>query len=432
MKSDLPKLLHPVAGLPIIAHVVRAATEAGSTHLGAVTAPGQTQIQAAIKSAAEHAQFFEQHERNGTAHAAQMAAPLWQNAEGYIIVVYGDHPLLRAENFELITDRLDAGMDVAILGFEPEDPTGYGRFITDGERLLDIREHKDASAEEREIGLCNACILGFKTEVFKQTISNVGNDNVQNEFYLGDLVPLANAAGFSVGYAIAPENDVIGVNDRVQLAHAEGLFQDRLRKKFMQAGVSLADPATSYFSYDTEIGRDVTFEPNVVIAPGVKIMDGARIRAFSHLEGAIVGANAEVGPYARLRPEAILAEGAKVGNFVEVKKANIGAGAKLSHLSYIGDADVGAGANIGAGTITCNYDGLNKHRTVIGEGAFIGSNSALVAPVTIGDGAFVASGSVITADVPANALGVARGRQENKIDYATKIRARAQAIKSKK
>lgn len=432
MKSDLPKLLHPVAGLPIIAHVVRAATEAGSVRLGAVTAPGQTQIQAAIKSAAEYTQFFEQYERNGTAHAAQMAAPLWQNAEGYIIVVYGDHPLLRAENFKLITDRLDAGMDVAILGFEPEDPTGYGRFITDGERLLDIREHKDASVEEREIGLCNACILGFKAEVFKQTISNVGNDNVQNEFYLGDLVPLANAAGFSVGYAIALEDDVTGVNDRVQLARAEGLFQDRLRKKFMQAGVTLADPATSYFSYDTEIGRDVTFEPNVVVAPGVKIMDGARIRAFSHLEGAIVGAKAEVGPYARLRPEAILADGAKVGNFVEVKKANIGAGAKLGHLSYIGDADVGAGANIGAGTITCNYDGLNKHRTSIGENAFVGSNSSLVAPVSIGDGAFVASGSVITADVPANALGVARGRQENKIDYATKIRARAQAIKNKK
>ena len=430
MRSSMPKVLHRVGGLPIIGHVVRAAMGAGASSLAVVTAPGHDRVRASVTAFAPDAQFFEQTKRQGTGHAAAMARPLWETAQGYVAVVYGDHPLLRAENFRLITDRLDAGMDAAILGFSPVDPTGYGRLITDGERLLAIREHKDATAEERKIGLCNACILGFRAEVFRSLIDHITTDNAQGEYYVTDLVGLANAAGRKVGYAVAPERDVLGVNDRAQLARAEAQFQEVRRDDFMQAGVTLHDPATVYFSYDTEIGTDVTIEPSVVFGPGVKIGERVTIRAFSHIEGAIVGNGATIGPFARLRPEAEIAEGAHIGNFVEIKKAVIGKGAKVNHLTYIGDADVGAGSNIGAGTVTCNYDGINKHRTVIGEDTFIGSNSSLVAPVTVGDGAYVASGSVITEDVPAGALALGRARQVNKPDYAAKIRARNAAFKA--
>jgi bifunctional UDP-N-acetylglucosamine pyrophosphorylase/glucosamine-1-phosphate N-acetyltransferase len=432
MRSAFPKVLHPVGGLPIIGHVVRAAAGAGATTIAVVTAPGHDKVRAGIAALAPQARFFEQAERKGTAHAAAMARPAFADATGYVAVVYGDHPLLRAENFRLIIDRLDAGMDAAILGFIPADPTGYGRFITDGERLLAIREHRDASPEERKIGLCNACILGFRAEVFRELIDKVAPDNAQGEYYVTDLVGLANAAGHKVGYAVAPERDVMGVNDRAQLARAEGLFQQLRREDFMKSGVTLRDPDTVYFSYDTEIGRDVTIEPSVVFGPGVRIGDDVTIRAFSHIEGAVVGAGASIGPFARVRPEAEIGEGAHVGNFVEIKKADIGRGAKVNHLSYIGDASVGAGTNIGAGTITCNYDGLNKHRTFIGENTFIGSNSSLVAPVEVGDLAYIASGSVITEDVPDNALAFGRARQVNKPGYAEKVRERAAALKAAK
>jgi len=432
MKSSRPKLLHPVAGLPIISHVVRAAADAGATNLAVVTGPGHEKIEAAVHAAAPDAQFFQQTERKGTAHAALMAEPLWRDVKGYIAVVYGDHPLLRPEIFRMVFDRLDTGKDAAILGFEPEDPSGYGRLLTDGDRLLGIREHKDASTAEREIGLCNACILAFRADVFRDAIVKIDDNNVQKEFYLGDLVEHANAAGCDVGYAIAPWEDVMGVNSQAQLAEAEALFQKRLRLSMMEEGVTLTDPASVYFCYDTKIGRDVSIEPNVYFGPAVTVADGVRIKAFSHIEGANIGANAEIGPFARLRPGTDLAEGAKVGNFVEVKNAKIGAGAKLNHLSYIGDAEIGAKTNVGAGTITCNYDGINKHRTLIGEGVFVGSNSSLVAPLSIGDNAYIASGSVITSDIPGDALGIGRARQENKAGYAPRLRARAEAIKKSK
>ena len=432
MHSASPKVLHTVGGLPIVGHVVRAAMGAGATQVALVTGPGHDSVRDAIGKLAPGTKFFEQTERKGTAHAASMAHELYDSADGYVAVVYGDHPLLQARNFAGIVERIEAGMDAAILGFEPVDPTGYGRFITDGDRLLAIREHKDASPEERVIGLCNACILAFRAPVFRELIGKVKPNNAQGEFYVTDLVELANAAGYKVGYAVAPETDVLGVNDRAQLARAEALFQETRRDDFMKAGVTLKDPASVYVSWDTEIGRDDTIEPHVVMGPGVKIDDGATILAFSHLEGAHVGPGATVGPFARLRPGADLAEKAKVGNFVEVKNAKVGPGAKLPHLSYIGDADIGARANVGAGTITCNYDGVNKWKTTIEEGAFIGSNSSLVAPVTIGKGAYIASGSVITKDVEPDALGLGRARQENKPGYASKIRARAEAIKAKK
>jgi bifunctional UDP-N-acetylglucosamine pyrophosphorylase/glucosamine-1-phosphate N-acetyltransferase len=432
MRSSMPKVLHKVGGLSIISHVARAAAGASAGGVAIVTAPARADVRATVAELVPEARFFEQAERKGTAHAAAMARPSWEQAKGYIAVVYGDHPLLRPENFKLVTDRLDAGMDAAILGFIPADPTGYGRFLTDGERLLAIREHKDASPEERKIGLCNACILAFRAEVFRDLIDKVTANNAQGEFYITDLVGLANDAGRKVGYAVAPERDVMGVNDRAQLARAEGLFQELRREDFMKAGVTLHDPATTYFSYDTEIGRDTVVEPNVVFGPGVKVGEAVTIRAFSHLEGATVGNRVTVGPFARLRPEAKIAEGAHIGNFVEIKKADIGKGAKVNHLSYIGDASVGAGSNIGAGAITCNYDGINKDRTTIGENVFVGSNASLVAPVTLGDLSYIASGSVITEDVPANALAFGRARQVTKPDYAAKIRARAEARKASK
>jgi len=340
--------------------------------------------------------------------------------------------LLRAENFTAVIEKLDAGWDAAILGFEPDDSAGYGRFVVDGDALVDIVEDKDASDQQRKIKLCNACILAFKADVFRQTIDMVKNDNAQKEFYLVDLVRIANSLGRRVGYAIAPASDVVGVNSRAQLAQAEYLFQQRLRKKVMDGGASLIDPATSYFSFDTIVGRDVTIEPGVFVGPGVTIADEVTIKAFSHLEGAKLDKGAIVGPFVRLRPGTVLGKEAKAGNFCEIKNADIGQGAKVNHLSYIGDASIGARVNIGAGTITCNYDGLNKHKTEIGADVFIGSNSSLVAPVKIGKNAYVGSGSVINTDVAQNALAIARARQINKNDYAPKIRARAKAIKDRK
>ncbi|MHA6730404.1 bifunctional UDP-N-acetylglucosamine diphosphorylase/glucosamine-1-phosphate N-acetyltransferase GlmU [Devosia sp. A369] len=432
MRSALPKVLHPVGGMPIIGHVAQAAREAGSTQIALVTGPQHDSIRKTVTALHPGVAHFEQSIAKGTAHAASMARELFEQAEGYVAVVYGDHPLLRGSNFRAVLDRLDDGLDVAILGFEPKDPTGYGRFITDGDTLLAIREHKDASEAERRIGLCNACILAFRAEVFRDLIDKVEANNSQNEYYLGDLVELANAAGKKVGYGLAPENDVMGVNDRSQLARAECLFQDVRREDFMKAGVTLKDPGSVWFSYDTEIARDVTIEPNVVFGPGVKVEEGAVIHAFSHLEGAHVGPRANVGPFARLRPGANLAEDAKVGNFVEVKKSEIGKGSKVSHLTYIGDATIGAGVNIGAGVITVNYDGYNKHQTIVGDGAFIGSNASLVAPVTVGAGALVASGSVITEDVEADALALGRARQVVKPGRAKSIFAASAAKKQAK
>ncbi|HEV2513780.1 MAG TPA: bifunctional UDP-N-acetylglucosamine diphosphorylase/glucosamine-1-phosphate N-acetyltransferase GlmU [Devosia sp.] len=429
MRSAMPKVLHQVGGLSIVGHVVNAAVAAGSNRVAVVTGPGHDAVRQMVNGFAPQVQFFEQAERKGTAHAASMARPLWQDAEGYVAVVYGDHPLLRGVNFDAVLSRLTHGFDAAILGFEPKDPTGYGRFITDGDRLLAIREHKDASDTERQIGLCNACILTFKAEVFRELIDKVRPNNAQKEFYVTDLVQLANEAGYKVGYGVAPEQDVMGVNDRAQLARAEAQFQELRRDDFMRAGVTLKDPSTVYFSYDTEIGRDVTIFPNVVFGPGVKIADGVEIRAFCDIENTSIGAGASIGPFARMRGNVEIGQQVHVGNFVEVKNSVIHEGVKAGHLAYLGDSEVGAKTNIGAGTITCNYDGVNKSKTSIGANAFIGSNSSLVAPVTIGDGAYVASGSVITRDVEPDALAIGRARQENKAGYAPKLKARAEAIK---
>jgi bifunctional UDP-N-acetylglucosamine pyrophosphorylase/glucosamine-1-phosphate N-acetyltransferase len=432
MRSSRPKVLHEVGGFPIVGHVVNAAIAAGAGQVAVVTGPGHDSVRETIGRFAPQVHFFEQTERKGTAHAASMARPLWEKAEGYVAIVYGDHPLLRGLNFSAVLDRLEAGFDAAILGFEPEDPTGYGRFITEGDRLLAIREHKDASDEERRIGLCNACILTFRADVFRELIDKVQPNNAQREFYATDLVELANQAGYKVGYGVAPERDVMGVNDRAQLARAEKQFQELRRDDFMKAGVTLRDPDTVYFSYDTEIGRDVTIFPNVVFGRGVKIGDGVEIRAFCDIEDVVIGERATIGPFARIRGGAELGKDVHLGNFVEVKKSKLGEGVKAGHLSYLGDAEVGARTNIGAGTITSNYDGVNKSKTMIGEDVFIGSHTSLVAPVKVGDRAYTASGSVINKDVEPDAMAIARSRQENKAGYGPKLRARAETIKRAK
>lgn len=432
MKSSLPKVLHPVGGMPIVGHVARAARQAGSSKIALVTGPRHAEIRERVSALDPEVVHFEQSVARGTGHAASMARELFEKAEGYIAVVYGDHPLLRGENFRAVLDRLDAGLDVAILGFEPVDPTGYGRFITDGERLLAIREHKDASDEERGIGLCNACILAFRAEVFRDLIDKIDTNNAQGEYYLTDLINLANQAGKKVGYGLAPEVDVMGVNDRRQLARAEKLFQQIRRDELMAAGVTMRDPDSVWLSWDTEIGRDVTIFPNVVFGPGVKIEDNVEIRAFCDIEDALIGEGSSIGPFARIRGGAELGPDVHLGNFVEVKKSKIGAGTKAGHLSYLGDAEIGSKTNIGAGTITCNYDGVNKDKTIIGDNVFVGSNASLVAPVKIGDGAYTASGSVITDDVPADAVAFGRARQENKLGYAPTLKERALAKKAAK
>ena len=429
MRSSLPKVLHQVGGLPMVSHVIRSAQAAGAGELAVVIGPGHDDIRAAIAREAPAAAVFEQAERQGTGHAVRTAQAAFANALGNVVVLYGDTPLVTPATIAAVTAKLDAGADLVVVGFEPENPSGYGRLLTAGDQLLAIREHRDASEDERAVRLCNSGIMGFKAATLRAVIDRIGNDNAKGEYYLTDAVELANIDDVAVEFTVVDAREVIGVDDRAKLALAESYFQERKRAEHMLAGVTLHDPRTVYFSWDTKIGGDVVIEPSVVFGPGVSVGEGTVIHAFSHIEGASIGAGAAVGPFARLRPEAMLADGAKVGNFVEVKKANIGKGAKVNHLTYIGDADVGAKANIGAGTVTCNYDGVNKSRTVIGDNVFVGSNSSLVAPVTIGNGAYIASGSVITKDVEPDALALGRARQENKLGYAPRLKARAEAAK---
>lgn len=430
MKSARPKVLHEVAGRSLLGHALAAVSAAGADSLVVIIGPDRPDVAAEVSRLAPHARIAVQAERKGTAHAVLAARASLAEGHDDVLVAFADTPLVRSETFAGLRDALHRGADVVALGFEARDPTGYGRFVTRDGQLEAIVEHKDADATTREIRLCNAGLMALDGKHALAILEAIGNANAQNEYYLTDAVAVARRQGLATVALIAPEAEVQGVNDRAQLAGAEADFQKRRRLAAMAAGATLVAPETVFFSHDTRIGRDVLVEPNVVFGPGVSIADGAVIHAFSHLEGASVGPGATIGPYARLRPGADLGEGAKVGNFVEIKAATIGAGVKVNHLTYIGDAEIGAGANIGAGTITCNYDGFFKSKTVIGEGAFVGSNSALVAPVTIGAGAYVGSGSVITRDVPPDALAVARGRQIERQGWAAAFRAAAKARKA--
>lgn len=432
MRSALPKVLHPVGGLPMLSHVLRATASAGSTRLAVVVGPGHDSVRAAVAAVSADALVVEQVDRLGTAHAVLQARQAFDTTDGNVLVLYGDTPFISRDTIAAVAARLDAGAEVVVVGFEPEDPTGYGRLLTEGDRLLAIREHRDASVAERLVGLCNSGLMGFRASALRALIDRIGNTNAKGEYYLTDAVELANADSRKVEFTIVPEAEVMGLDDRSKLARAESLFQETQREAFMKAGVTLKDPASVYFSWDTEIGQDVTIFPNVVFGPGVKIAAGAEIRAFCDIEDAIIGEGASIGPFARIRGGAELGRDVHLGNFVEVKKSVLHDGVKAGHLAYLGDAEIGAATNIGAGTITANYDGVNKSRTVIGERAFIGSNSVLVAPVTVGDGAYVATGAVVTKDVEPDALAIGRARQENKPGYAPRLRARAQAIKAAK
>jgi bifunctional UDP-N-acetylglucosamine pyrophosphorylase/glucosamine-1-phosphate N-acetyltransferase len=430
MKSEKPKVLHELAGRPMLAHVLASLGQAGATRLAVVVGPDRDDVAGEVRRIAPDAGIFTQRDRLGTAHAVLSARAALQEASDDVVVAFADTPLMTAETFNRLRAPLAGGAAVAVLGFEAANPAGYGRLITADGRLQAIREHKDATESERAITLCNGGLMAIRGDLALSLLDKIGNSNAQREYYLTDIVEIANSLGHQAVTVIASEEEIQGINDRAQLARVERVMQDRLRQAAMASGVTLIAPETVFFSHDTRIGRDTVVEPNVVFGPGVVIEKNAIIHAFSHLEGAHVAAGATVGPFARLRPGAALGPKAKVGNFVEIKNVDLGAGAKVSHLTYLGDATVGAGANIGAGTITCNYDGFRKYRTTIGEGAFVGSNSSLVAPVTIGNGAYVGSGSVVTANVPDDALAVARGRQAVKDGWAKMFRERAIAAKA--
>lgn len=413
MRSSLPKVLHPVGHLPLIAHVMSAASAAGLEKPSLVLGAGGDRVADALANLGYAFERAEQTERLGTGHAVMMVRDAGHLPKGPTMVLLGDAPLITPELITGALDSLNGGAHVVVVGFEAVDPTGYGRLITSGTSLEAIVEEKEANTEQKAITLCNSGLMAFGAGVLDQVIADITNDNAKGEYYLTDAIAIARKAGLIVAFTIADEADLAGVNNRADLAAIEAEFQRRKRHALMLSGVTMQAPDTIMLAHDTLIEADVTLEPFVVFGPGVRIAAGATIRAFSHLEGATISQGAQIGPYARLRPGADIGEGAKVGNFCEVKKAEIAKGAKVNHLSYIGDATVGEGANIGAGTITCNYDGVNKHQTSIGKGAFIGSNSSLVAPVTVEAGAYVGSGSVITKNVPSGDLAVARGRQVN-------------------
>jgi bifunctional UDP-N-acetylglucosamine pyrophosphorylase/glucosamine-1-phosphate N-acetyltransferase len=410
-----------------VLHTLR---NAGSDAVAVVVGPGHETVAADARQVFPQAEIYVQKERRGTAHAVLAAKPAMARGADDIIVIFGDTPLVRGQTLEQLRGALAKGATVAVLGFRPSDPTGYGRLVVEQGELIAIREEKDASPAERAIKLCNGGLMALAGKDALAILERIGDDNSKREFYLTDAVALARTMGLKAVTIEVEEDEVRGINTKAQLAEAEAVLQKRLRQAALDNGVTMVAPETVFLSADTKFGRDVVIEPNVVFGPGVVVDDGAVIHAFSHLQGAHVGAGASVGPFARLRPGARLGAGSRIGNFVEVKEATIGAGAKANHLAYIGDASVGDGANIGAGTIVCNYDGVSKHRTEIGKATFIGSNSALVAPVSIGDGAYVATGSVITDNVPADALAIARSRQIIKENRGESLRSKAP--KSKK
>lgn len=419
MRSAIPKVLHKVGGWPMLGHVIESARKAGADSSAVVVGPDAGDVTAF--AADQGVAAFTQKEPLGTGHAVLAARKALAEGHDDVLVLYGDTPLVSATTLKGMRRALAKGADVVVLGFRPADPAGYGRLIMEGKQLAAIRERKDASAEERKIGLVNAGVMGFRGDMAKM-LKKVGNDNASGEYYLTELVALANAAGKTVVVHAVSADEVLGVNTRAELALVEAVFQNRARQTAMDRGATLIDPGSVFFSHDTKIGRDVTVEPQVFFGPGVRIADNATIRAHSHIEGATVAGGAVVGPFARLRPGARIGEGARIGNFTEVKNATVDAGAKVSHLSYVGDAHIGAGANVGAGAITCNYDGYAKNHTEIGAGAFIGSNTALIAPVTVGEGAYVASGSVVSRDVEPGALAIGRARQADKPGWAATYR----------
>ncbi|HEY1981649.1 MAG TPA: bifunctional UDP-N-acetylglucosamine diphosphorylase/glucosamine-1-phosphate N-acetyltransferase GlmU [Xanthobacteraceae bacterium] len=423
MRSSRPKVLHAVAAQSLLAHVLGAVRGAGVGTVSVVIGPEQDEVAAEALRILPDAAIAVQQERRGTAHAVLAAKTAIERQPDDILIVYGDTPLISPATLTRLRAPLADGSAIAVLGFRPADPSGYGRLIMAADELAAIREEADASPSERAIGFCNGGIMALAGKSALAILERIGNDNRKGEFYLTDAVEIARDMKLRAAAIEVEEDEVRGINTKAQLAEAEAVAQARLRQTALEAGVTLVAPETVFLAADTKLGRDVVIEPYVFFGPKVTVEDGAVIHSFSHLAGAHVGKDVSVGPFARLRPGTRLGDNSRIGNFVEVKEAVVEAGAKANHLSYIGDALVGANANIGAGTITCNYDGSDKHRTTIGKNAFIGSNSALVAPVEIGEGAYIGSGSVITENVPADALAVGRGRQVVKEGWASRLRS---------
>ncbi|WP_041793667.1 bifunctional UDP-N-acetylglucosamine diphosphorylase/glucosamine-1-phosphate N-acetyltransferase GlmU [Pararhodospirillum photometricum] len=427
MRSSLPKVLHPLAGRPLVGHVLDALAPLAPARTVVVIGPG---MEAVAQAVAPHP-TVEQTERLGTAHAVLQARDALAGFTGTVLVLYGDTPLVPSATLERLV-AAQTGPEapaVVVLGFRPEDPTGYGRLLVGPEGLEGIVEEKDATSEQRALRLCNSGVMALEGRVAFELLAQVGNANAKGEYYLTDVVALARAAGRRCHVVESAAEDLLGVNSREDLATAERVVQERLRRAAMSAGVTLSAPETVFFSWDTRLGEDVTVGPFVTFGPGVTVASGVEIKGFCHLEACTVATGALIGPYARLRPGARIAENAHIGNFVEIKNATVETGAKVNHLTYIGDARIGSRANIGAGTITCNYDGFFKHHTDIGADAFIGSNSALVAPVSVGDGAMVGAGSTITSDVPAGALALTRAPQETRDGWARRFVERMRRLK---
>ncbi len=422
MRSSLPKVLHPVAGRPLIAHVLAAAPGGDSDAIAVVVGPDHQAVIDEVKRARPEARTYVQRERLGTAHAVLAARDAIASGADDILIAFGDTPLIDAATFGRLRTALEAGAALAVLGFRAADPTGYGRLLVEGNELVEIREHADAGEAERAVTLCNAGVMAFAGSTALKILDRISNDNSKREYYLTDAVAIVRELGLRAAVIETDEDEVRGINTKTQLAEAEQVMQRKLRQTALDAGVTLIAPETVFLAADTTFGKDVTIEPFVVIGPGVVIDDGAVIHSFSNIVGAHIGKNASIGPYARLRLGTVLGEGVRIGNFVETKAADLDAGVKVNHLTYIGDTHIGENANIGAGTITCNYDGFDKHRTEIGAGAFVGSNSSLVAPVRIGAGAYVGSGSVISKDVPDDALVVERAEQALRPGWAKRFR----------
>ncbi|WP_347816586.1 bifunctional UDP-N-acetylglucosamine diphosphorylase/glucosamine-1-phosphate N-acetyltransferase GlmU [uncultured Planktomarina sp.] len=431
MQSELPKVLHKVAGAPMLIHAMRAGRALEPKRTIIVAGHGFEAVSATARAEDPEVEIVRQETQLGTGHAVDQARAALDDFDGTVIVLYGDCPLIQPRTLEELTATLSTAA-VSVLGFEAENPARYGRLITDGDRLKRIVEFKDATPAERAVRLCNSGVMAASAELLFDLLSEIDANNASGELYLTDVIGKAVGRGLSCTAIRCAERETLGVNSRVELMQAEKEFQTLRRAEALEDGISMPAPETVHFSYDTVIGRDAIIEQNVVFGPGVTVESGAQIRAFSHLEGAHVARGCVVGPYARLRPGAELAEDVKIGNFVEIKASTLDEGAKVNHLSYIGDAHIGARANIGAGTITCNYDGVMKHRTSIGEAAFIGSNTMLVAPITVGQDAMTASGSVITRDVPAGDLAIARSKQDNKAGFSVKLMNKLRALKAAK
>jgi bifunctional UDP-N-acetylglucosamine pyrophosphorylase/glucosamine-1-phosphate N-acetyltransferase len=429
MNSDLPKALQPLGGVPMFVHALAAGRALEPERVVMVTGHGAEAVERAARAVDSDLRCVRQDRQLGTGHAVLQAAPALAGFDGDLVVLYADTPFIRPETLARMA-AARASHDVVVLGFRPRDPKRYGRLVMAGERLQRIVEWKDASAEERGFGFCNAGIMMAPAALMLRLLGGIGNANAAGEYYLTDVVAAANAEGRACTAIACPEDEVMGIDTRAALAEAEALFQARARAAALDTGVTMPAPETVMLAQDTVIGRDATVEPYVVFGPGVTVESGARIRSFSHLEGAHVGAGAVVGPFARLRPGAELGDAAHVGNFVEIKNATLGVGAKANHLSYIGDASIGEATNIGAGTITCNYDGVFKHRTRIGARAFVGSNTMFVAPVSMGDEAMTATGTVVTEDIAAGDMAIGRARQQAKPGLARKLMAKLKAAKS--